>query len=87
MRNAGLSEAQAGIKLAGRNINNLRYALVPQGASQGASEKSGILWSWDASLGTPLGFVLKIKIIDIHQLNYTILLVSIVRLGKPQVAQ
>ena len=27
-----------------------------QGASQGASEKSGILWSWDASLGTPLGF-------------------------------
>ena len=26
----------------------------PQGASQGASEKSGILWSWDASLGTPL---------------------------------
>ena len=22
-----------------------------------ASEKSGILWSWDASLGTPLGFV------------------------------
>ena len=26
MRNAGLEETQAGIKLAGRNINNLRYA-------------------------------------------------------------
>ena len=26
MRNAGLDEAQAGIRIAGRNINNLRYA-------------------------------------------------------------
>jgi len=26
MRNAGLDEAQAGIKISGRNINNLRYA-------------------------------------------------------------
>ena len=26
MRNAGLEEAQAGIKISGRNINNLRYA-------------------------------------------------------------
>ena len=26
MKNAGLDEAQAGIKIAGRNINNLRYA-------------------------------------------------------------
>ena len=26
MRNAGLEEAQAGIKIAGRNINNLKYA-------------------------------------------------------------
>ena len=28
LRNAGLEEAQAGIKIAGRNINNLRYADV-----------------------------------------------------------
>ena len=28
MRNAGLEEAQAGIKIAGRNINHLRYADV-----------------------------------------------------------
>ena len=26
MRNAGLDEAQAGIKIAGRNVNNLKYA-------------------------------------------------------------
>ena len=26
MRNAGLEEAQAGVKIPGRNINNLRYA-------------------------------------------------------------
>ena len=33
MRNAGLEEAQAGIKIAGRNINNLRYAddIAPYG--------------------------------------------------------
>ena len=29
MRNTGLDEAQAGIKIAGRNINNLRYANTP----------------------------------------------------------
>ena len=29
MKNAGLEEAQAGIKIAGRNINNLRYADDP----------------------------------------------------------
>ena len=28
MRNAGLEEAQAGIKIVGRNVNNLRYADV-----------------------------------------------------------
>ena len=38
MRNVGLDEAQAGIKIAGRNINNLRYAddttLVPEGEEE-----------------------------------------------------
>ena len=29
MRNAGLEEAQAGIKIARRNINNLRYQMTP----------------------------------------------------------
>ena len=31
MQNAGLDEAQAGMKIAGRNINNLRYADDPYG--------------------------------------------------------
>ena len=39
MRNAGLEEAQAGIKIARRNINNLRYAnyipLIPQPLDEG----------------------------------------------------
>ena len=38
MRNAGLEEAEAGIKIAGRNINNLRYAddttLMAEGEEQ-----------------------------------------------------
>ena len=38
MRNTGLDEAQAGIKIAGRNINNLRYAddttLMAEGKEQ-----------------------------------------------------
>ena len=36
MRNAGLQEAQAGIKIAGRNINNLRYAdsTIPMAESE-----------------------------------------------------
>ena len=29
LRNAGLDEAQAGIKIARRNVNNLRYAVTP----------------------------------------------------------
>ena len=29
MGNAGVDEAQAGIKIAGRNINNLRYRMIP----------------------------------------------------------
>ena len=29
IRNAGLDEAQGGIKIAGRNINNLRYRMTP----------------------------------------------------------
>ena len=36
MRNAGLDEAQAGIKIAGRNINNLRHAdsITPMAESE-----------------------------------------------------
>ena len=44
MRNAGLEEAQAGIKIAGRNINNLRYAddTTLMAESEEESEKVGL---------------------------------------------
>ena len=46
MRNAGLEEAQAGIKIAGRNINNLRYAddttLMAESEEELKSEKFGL---------------------------------------------
>ena len=44
MRNAGLEEAQAEIKIAGRNINNLRYAdnTTLMAESEEESEKAGL---------------------------------------------
>ena len=39
MRNAGLEEAQAGIKIPGRNINNLRYADGTTTTLMGESEE------------------------------------------------
>ena len=46
MRNAGLEEAQAGIKIARRNINNLRYAddtiLMAESEEELKSEKVGL---------------------------------------------
>ena len=38
-------------------LGSLDLCRLPQGASLGASEKSGILWSWEGPLGTPLGLV------------------------------
>ena len=43
MRNAGLEEAQAGIKIAGRNINNLRYADDTTLMAEGEEEIKGLL--------------------------------------------
>ena len=40
MRNTGLEEAQAGIKIAGRNINNLRYAVDTTLMEESEEEKS-----------------------------------------------
>ena len=44
MRNAGLDEAQPGIKIAGRNINNLRYILaweIPQAEDPEGLQSTG----------------------------------------------
>ena len=43
MRNAGLDEAQAGIKIAGRNINNLRYADDPTLMAETEEELKSLL--------------------------------------------
>ena len=43
MRNAGLEEAQAGIKIAGRNINNLRYADDPILMAESEEELKSLL--------------------------------------------
>ena len=43
MRNAGLEEAQAGIKIAGRNINNLRYADDNTLMTEGEEELKSLL--------------------------------------------
>ena len=43
MRNTGLEEAQAGIKIAGRNINNLRYADDTTLMAEGEEELKSLL--------------------------------------------
>ena len=43
MRNAGLDETQAGIKIAGRNINNLRYADYDILMAEGEEELKSLL--------------------------------------------
>ena len=43
MRNAGLDEAQAGIKISGRNINNLRYADDTTLVAEREEELKGLL--------------------------------------------
>ena len=43
MRNAGLEEAQAGIKIAGRNINNLKYADDTILTAESEEELKGLL--------------------------------------------
>ena len=46
MRNAGLKEAQAGIKIAGRNINNLRYADDTTLMAESDEELKSLLMKW-----------------------------------------
>ena len=46
MRNAGLEEAQAGIKIARRNINNLRYADDTTLMAESEEELKSLLMKW-----------------------------------------
>ena len=51
MRNAGVQEAQAGIKIAGRNINNLRYANDTTLMAESEEELKSL---WDGTPSLPL---------------------------------
>ena len=46
MRNAGLEEAQPGFKIAGRNINNLRYADDTTLMAESEEKLKSLLWKW-----------------------------------------
>ena len=46
MRNAGLEEPQAGIKIARRNINNLRYADYTTFMAESEEELKASWWKW-----------------------------------------
>ena len=46
MKNAGLDEAQAGIKIAGRNINNLRYADDTTLMAESKEVQRASWWEW-----------------------------------------
>ena len=46
MQNAGLDEAQARVKIAGRNINNLRYADDTTLIAESKEELKASWWKW-----------------------------------------
>ena len=50
MRNAGLDEAQAGIKIAGRNSNNLRYEMTPPSWQKVKKNWRASWWKWKRRL-------------------------------------
>ena len=54
MRNAGLDEAQAGIKIAGRNINNLRYAYDITLMAESEEELKSLLMKESEKVGLKL---------------------------------
>ena len=56
MWNSGLDEAQAGIKLAGRNINNLRYVDDTTLMAENKEEWKSCWWKWKKSEKVGLKF-------------------------------
>ena len=52
MQNAGLDEAQSGIKVAGRNINNLRYADDTTLMAESEEELKSFLMKWKRRVKT-----------------------------------
>ena len=60
MRNAGQDEAQAGIKIAGRNLNNLRYADDITLMAESGEELKNHLWMKVKDESEKVGLKLKI---------------------------
>ena len=50
MRNARLDEVQAGINIAGRNINNLRYVDDTTLMAESEEEQKSLLWMWKVNV-------------------------------------
>ena len=69
MRNAGLDEAQAGIKIAGRNINNLRYSNDTTLMAESEEELKSLLMKVKEERGK-VGLKLNIKKIKIMALGH-----------------
>ena len=65
MRNAGLDEAQAGIKFAGRNINNLRYAHDTTLITESEKELKSLLMKMKEESEKKVGLKLNIQKIKI----------------------
>ena len=59
MRNAGMDEAPAGIKIAGRNINNLWYADDTILMAESEEERKSLWWKWEE--GEKAGLKLNIQ--------------------------
>ena len=68
MRNAGLDEAQVGIKIAGRNINNLRYADVTTLMAEGKEELKSLLMKLKEDTGK-VGLKLNIQETEDHDIQ------------------
>ena len=71
MRNAGLNEAQAGIKISGRNINNLRYADDTTLMAESKEELKSLLMKESEKVGLKLN-IQKTKIITSIPLSWQI---------------
>ena len=72
MRNAGLDEAQAGIKIAGRNINNLRYADAAAAAAKLLQSCPTLCDPIDGSPpGSPIPGVLQARTLECFAISFS----------------
>ena len=70
MRNAGLDEAQAGIKITGRNINNLRYADDTTVMAESTEELKSLLMKEESEKAGLKLNIQKTKIMASHHGKY-----------------